>query len=260
MNQIAFLPEDYEAPKSSNFYMKLQEGENKIRILSKPILGWEDWIENKPIRYRMENKPKKSFDPQKPLRHFWSIIVWNYSEEQIQILHLTQATIRNSIEALCHDEVWGAPFFYDIKIIKKGEKTSTEYLVNPLPHKPLHPYVIECFNTRPCNLEAIFENGDPFSSEWAQEQYTPGILKQIDSENHNLVPKEEIEKLKAIFAACSLDYQKNLLHLLKYSKGIDKLDDLPPSLFEIVRKGIIKERDKYQHVSHEDFFPSVHHG
>lgn len=70
MNQIAFLPIGYEAPKSSNFYMKLQDGENKIRILTQPILGWEDWIENKPFRYRMENKPKKSFDPKKPLRHF----------------------------------------------------------------------------------------------------------------------------------------------------------------------------------------------
>ena len=245
MNQ-AFLPEGYEAPKSSNFYMKLQDGENKIRILTKPILGWEDWIENKPVRYRLEDKPKNSFDPKKPLRHFWSFVVWNYNEEQIQILHLTQVTIRNNIEALCNDSDWGIPFFYDIKIIKKGEGTNREYLVNPLPHKSLDPSIIECFNERPCYLEAIFDNADPFSSEWDSHQYTPGIFK-VDSENRNLVPKEEIERLKRILSSCSSNYQNQLLTTLKTSKGIDKLEDLPPWLFEKVKAAIIRERVTYPH-------------
>lgn len=82
------------------------------------------------------------------------------NEEQIQILHLSQVTIRNNIEALCHDTDWGAPFFYDIKIIKKGEGTGTEYVFNPLPHKPLASYIIEFFNKRPCYLEAIFDTAD----------------------------------------------------------------------------------------------------
>jgi len=248
MNQVAFLPEGYQAPKSSNFYMKLQDGENKIRILTQPILGWEDWLENKPIRYRMGDKPKKSFDPKKPVRHFWSFVVWNYNEEQIQILHLTQATIRNNIEALCHDSDWGAPFFYDIKIIKKGEGTSTEYLVNPLPHKSLHPYIIECFNERPCNLNAIFENADPFSSEWEQNQHTPGIFNQVDTERLALVPQEEISKLEDILRDCRPEYHQNLLHLLA-SRGIHKLEDLTPSLFETVKNAAIKQRNTYQYMS-----------
>lgn len=260
MQQFAFLPEGYEAPKSSNFYMKLQDGENKIRILTQPILGWEDWIENKPARYRMENKPKKSFDPKKPLRHFWSFVVWNYNDEQIQILHLTQATIRHNIEALCHDTDWGAPFFYDIKIIKKGEGTSTEYVVNPLPHKPLPSYIIECFNERPCCLEAIFDNADPFSSEWKPDQYTKGIFNQIADQQHSLISEEEIKNLKNILSACSLDYQNKLMAMLKASKGVDKLEDLPPSLFERIRDAVTKERDIYQHLFQENLFPAVYHG
>jgi hypothetical protein len=254
MISVAFLPEGYQAPKSSNFYMKLQDGENKIRILTQPIFGWEDWIENKPVRYRMEDKPKKSFDPKKPLRHFWSFVVWNYNEEQIQILHLTQATIRNNIEALCHDADWGAPFFYDIKIIKKGEGTNTEYLVNPLPHKPLHPSIVECFNERPCNLHAIFENADPFSPEW-EGQYTSGIFNHIDTEKQALVPKDEINKLKAILHDCKPEYYQNILNILA-SKGIDKLEDLSPSLFESLKEATIKERDMFQHLS-QDLFQKV---
>jgi hypothetical protein len=255
MLSAAFLPEGYQAPKSSNFYMKLQEGENKIRILTKPIMGWEDWIEKKPIRYRMEDKPKKSHDPKMPIKHFWSFVVWNHTEEQIQILHLTQVTIRNNIEALCNAPEWGAPFFYDIKIIKKGDKTSTEYLVNPLPHKPIDPYIVECFNERPCDLEAIFENADPFSP--TSNRYTQGIFNHIETENLSFVPKEEIEKLKNILSECPSDYQEKLLVRLKNAKGVDKLEDLTPSLFESVKQAAIKERDIYQHLERDGLFPEI---
>ena len=171
-----FLPEDYQAPKTSNYYLKLLEGENRVRILSQPVLGWEDWHDKKPVRYAFNDKPMKSFDPKKPAKHFWAFIVFNYNEEQIQIMHVTQATIRKSIEALCRDKDWGAPYFYDIKIMKTGEGVDTEYAVNPVPHKPIDPYLVQCFNDRRCNLEAIFANADPFSTEW--EQFTPLATKE----------------------------------------------------------------------------------
>jgi len=178
MNNALFLPSDYQAPKSSNFYMKIQDGENKIRILSQPILGWEDWIDKKPVRYRLSEKPQKPHDNKKPLKHFWSMIVWNYTEEEIQILHITQASIRSSIEALSHDSDWGLPYFYDIKIIRRGNMMETEYMVNPLPHKSLDPIIAERFYERPCNLDALFSNKDPFSHE--NEFFTPGMFNKIE--------------------------------------------------------------------------------
>jgi len=162
-----FLPENYETPKSNNYYLKLQDGENRIRILSQPIVGWEDWMNNKPIRFRMNEKPLRPFDPKKPIRHFWSFIVYNYAEEQIQVMHVTQAIIRKSLENLVKDADWGAPYFYDIKIIRSGEGMETEYTVNPVPHKPIDLSIVEMFKERPCNLEALFTNDDPFSHEWS---------------------------------------------------------------------------------------------
>jgi hypothetical protein len=48
------LPEGYTPPKSSGNYMKLIQGVNKFRILSKIIVGWETWVEEdgkrKPVR------------------------------------------------------------------------------------------------------------------------------------------------------------------------------------------------------------------
>lgn len=174
----SFLPKDYKAPSTGGGYMKLVDGENKFRILSKPLLGWEDWNDvngkKTPVRYDMDNKPKVPLDPSKPIKHFWSMIVWNYTDEAIQILHVTQASIRKSIETLCADEDWGDPYFYDMKIIKTGKAMDTEYVVNPLPHKPLAPAIKKLFEEKPCCLHYLLTGDDPFSC--AKEEATAGIF------------------------------------------------------------------------------------
>src|SRR5690606_20654859 len=92
---LEFLPEGYEAPQGTGNYMKLQSGENKFRILSKPIIGWLDWKDNKPYRFRIKERPEKPMGD-KPVRHFWAFIVWNYNAEAVQILEITQATIQKA--------------------------------------------------------------------------------------------------------------------------------------------------------------------
>jgi hypothetical protein len=184
---MQFLPKGYQAPKSSNNYMKFQAGENKFRILSTPVIGWEDWQDKRPIRFGFDSKPSKSIDPKKPVKHFWAMIVWNYSEEQIQILHLTQTSIREAIETLVNDENWGAPYCYDIKVFKTGEKIDTEYKVTPVPHKALDPYVIGQFTQKPCNLEAIFTTIDPFDK--SHKIITSG---QFGATNDDFVTQQEI--------------------------------------------------------------------
>ncbi len=243
-----FLPKDYQAPKSSGHYMKLQDGENKIRILSAPILGWEDWIEKKPIRYRFDKKPMKAIDPKKPVKHFWAMIVWNYSEEQIQVLQLSQATIRSNIEALCKDSDWGAPYFYDIKIIKKGEGTDTEYMVNPLPHKQLQPKIKEEFMQRRCYLEALFDNADPFDSNW--NEFTAGVFSEEDikkEEKPETITLDQARQLQETFAECDSDYIDQVyLKLSKAPFNITSIEDLPVHLFDRVYDGAVKNKQNYQ--------------
>jgi len=188
-----FLPENYQAPKPTSFYMKLQEGENRIRILSKPIVGWLDWKDKKPVRYRMEKKPAQPFNKDLPLKHFWAFIVFNYAAEEIQVLEITQATIRKTIESLCNDKDWGVPFNYDIKIVKTGEGKDTEYAVNPVPHKPVDPYIVKCFKDRPCALDALFHGADPFSKEWkvvtklaSEDDEMPSTQEEVSSVYENV--------------------------------------------------------------------------
>lgn len=156
-----FLPDDYEAPEGGGNFMKLQDGENKIRILSKPIVGWVDWKEKKSFRFPMKNKPEKPLD-KNPIKHFWAFVVWNYATESIQILEITQQTIQQAIANLSKDDEWGAPFQYDLKISKKGKDLDTKYGVTPSPKKPLTDEQQKAGLEKPCYLEAMFSGADPW--------------------------------------------------------------------------------------------------
>lgn len=159
-----FLPADYEQPKSSGNYMKFQQGENKLRILSKPIIGWIDWKDKKPFRFKMKDKPAAPLDPTKKIKHFWAFIVWDYQENQISILEITQSSIQTAIGSYSKDADWGSPFNYDIKIVRSGDGMETEYIISPVPHKPVSPEIIKAYADKPCNLEALFEGKDPFEN------------------------------------------------------------------------------------------------
>ena len=99
-----FFDKDYELPTSNNGYMSFEQGKNKFRILSKPIVGWEWWVKDedgndKPRRCGQRDKVPvgelvRDGDP----RHFWSMVVWNYQLEMVQILSIRQATIQKPIK------------------------------------------------------------------------------------------------------------------------------------------------------------------
>lgn len=161
-NMTDFLPQDYEAPQGSADYMKFQDGENKFRILSKPIIGWVDWKDKKPYRFTMKTKPEKPMGD-KPIKHFWAFIVWNYATQAVQILEVTQAGIQKAIQNLSKDEEWGAPFDYDIKVNRKGKDLDTEYSITPSPKKPLDETVKKAALDKPCYLEALYEGADPWA-------------------------------------------------------------------------------------------------
>jgi len=253
---MQFLPQDYEAPRSGGSYMKIQQGENKIRILTQPILGWEEWNkEKKPVRYRFDQKPDKALDSKNPPRHFWAFVVWNYQEEQIQILEVTQAGIRKGIECLTKDADWGAPFFYDIKIFKEGEEMKTKYTVNPLPHKPVASHIIDAFHEKPCKLDAMFDNDDPFA-EWTRT--TPGIFHQdkmevqeekaekVSSISKEVISEKQADELEGILRNCDPQYRKSLMQTLaKEPLNVTFLGHIPVAYFERIKTAALKKAEEF---------------
>jgi len=165
MSTDAFLPADYTVPKGDSSYLKFKTGENKFRILSKPIIGWEDWKDGKPIRFTMDKKPSAPIDPKQDIKHFWAMVVWDYVAKKISILQITQLGVQGSIKALASNEDWGDPFGYDITVTKTGStKADTKYTVVPSPPKPVHPKITELLAATPINLQALFTNDDPFKA------------------------------------------------------------------------------------------------
>lgn len=249
MHAFNFLPEDYQAPRTGGQYMKIQKGENKIRILSRPILGWEDWtLDKKPVRFEYDKKPIAPISADKPVKHFWAMIVWNYAEEKIQILQITQSGIRKGIESLCNDSDWGAPYLYDIKIIKTGgeDPKTIKYQVNPLPHKPIAPHIEQAFKDSPCYLEALFANEDPFSSHWGKK--TPGMFnaEQIAASAPKttkiIISDAQVKELEELFSKCDPEYVKSVKKTLAMAPlNVQDITQIPSEIFEKIKLAAIKK-------------------
>lgn len=160
------IPENYREPSNSDNYMKLKQGENRIRIMSSLIMGWEDWTldeKPKPVRFRYNEKPKAPISAARPIKLFWAFIVWNHSESKIQILQVNQASIRRQIHKITQDADWGNPMNYDLKISRSGEGMETVYAVVPVPHSPIPQKAKDAMKSLKIDLNELFIGGDPFN-------------------------------------------------------------------------------------------------
>ncbi len=173
-----FLPDNYEIPKGPSNYTKLETGDTKLRILSKPIIGWSYWDKDvKPVRIQGVTEPpiaksliNKDKYGNQPIKHFWAMVVYNYNVKQIQILEITQSSILSSLKDLATNPDWGSLFLYDITINKSGTGKETTYSVIPVPPKPVSEEVKAAFKAKPANLLAMFAGNDPFASAQAKAE------------------------------------------------------------------------------------------
>ncbi len=161
---MTFLAKGYKMPVSTN-YMKFAEGKNTFRVLSDAITGWEYWTtDNKPVRSEepfeeMPDDIKKDQNGKSKISHFWAFVVWNYEAKRVQILELTQKSVMNAIQALYDEPEWGDPKGYDIVINRSGAGLDTEYGILAKPHSKTP----EEAKVGKINLQALFENKDPFA-------------------------------------------------------------------------------------------------
>lgn len=235
---MSFLPDNYELPSQSGQYMELLEGDNRIRILTQPVMGWEDWQNRKPIRFKIDQKPLKPIDPQKPIRYFWAFVVYNYCDQRIQILNIKQATIQKAIKSLFTDKDWGDPYLYDIKINRSGKGKDTQYAINPVPHKPVEKFIIDLFNDSPCNLDALYVNEDPFAP---HETHTPLGIDAKRAENmakhEAVITQDQAYGLTELLKTCKPDYVKSLWKTLNEQK-FNSISELPAKLYDRVKIAI----------------------
>ena len=180
--QTDFLPTDYILPDASRQYFKPQPGDNPIRVLSSPILGYIVFTdENKPVRKRFEegdftNEELETVSAKKDNsghfeggKHFWSIIIWNNTEDRPQVWEVTQISILKKLNTLAKDPDWGDLRKFDLNINRTGSgKNDTDYDVISKPHKPIPKKVIETITgieeRGELDLEALWEAKPMFTS------------------------------------------------------------------------------------------------
>lgn len=168
-----FLPDGYVLPTKADQFMKLKLGENRIRIMTPALAGWELFIEDgltkKPIRRPEDEELDREFveknkaTEEDEVHHFWAMIVWNYELERFQCLSLTQTTIKKAIIAFLTDPDYGDSRGFDIKITREGEgKTSTKYTTMPSPPKTVKGEISDAFSQLEFDLRALFKGEYPF--------------------------------------------------------------------------------------------------
>ena len=219
---MSFLPANYEPPQSSGdngLFMKLQDGDNKVRILQPPLIGYMYWgIDEKPYRIRKYiNRPynmrlQGKFGPER-VKHFWALMVWDYDAQAVRILEIQQAVIQDQIIKLNSDSDWGDPTSYNLKIVKTGQRTETKYSVFPTPKTSVPPEAIASLNEKPINLNALYFSGKPNDPDWkteARNKVYEWIGQLYDEATKRGVTATEMDFNSASLSEC-LTYYENLL-------------------------------------------------
>lgn len=173
------LPTTFKKPeKTKDDYTQLQDGENRLRVLTDFISGQKYWVgegeTRKPVRVHDGDQiPVKDLGTDKwgnpeRVRAFIAAVVWNYTTKRIEVFETDKISILSDIFDLETDVDWGDVSKYDIKIRKSGEGKETRYKVDPAPAKPLDITIKEAFKAKVIDLNKLFEGGEPMDTgdEW----------------------------------------------------------------------------------------------
>jgi hypothetical protein len=177
-----FLPLGYTLPDKARQFMKFREGDNNIRVLSQPLLGWVIFSEeNKPIRKKFSdgnfthteleefNAKKNKQGDFESARHFWILLVWEVDDDAPRILEITQVKVLKFLNTLIQSPKWGDLRQYEITINRTGTtKENTEYAVMPSPKEAFTPtikkFLKEAKEDQLVDLEAIWKGNYPFEN------------------------------------------------------------------------------------------------
>tara|TARA_R110000744_G_scaffold55149_2_gene116657 strand:+ start:4627 stop:5163 length:537 start_codon:yes stop_codon:yes gene_type:complete len=161
---------DIPTSESSGLFMKkLEQGQNRMRILNTPIQGYVWWPEDegKPKRVKEANQIPTGV---KDAKYFWFLTIAMGSE--IKFLEIKQKTILSQIKALSDNKEWGEVQDYDITITRSGQDLETQYTVVPNPKKAIDDEAAKKWAGMKARYSAdsLFINGSPLepSEEKAQ--------------------------------------------------------------------------------------------
>ncbi len=204
---MSYYSEDYEVPAAGGAYMKFEQGENRIRVLSKPIVGAEYWVDADGVPRPRNSKPATGDSPVRVkagekvpngavARFFNAMVVYNYKAKEVQILEITQKGILSNLLKLDRNPKWGDLRTYDIVIEREGEGLDTSYAVLPEPKTDIDAGIVQLYKDLGIKLDEMFKpGGDPFNPPEREEEVDPDEVDKALTKRTRKSDAKDIDEL-----------------------------------------------------------------
>jgi len=173
-----------QSNSAASDYVKFQDGDKKsLRILSKPIMGYELFVDGKPVRWESDaERPEHAISDERP-KKFVAFIVYEYSGQsdsgRIKVWSLTQRTIIDQMAMLFREEHWTA---FELVVTRVGKGLDTKYNVTGIKspiEETLLAFAAEAYKY--IKLDNLFTGDSPFLEE------LPALeAKQVKEESKDL--------------------------------------------------------------------------
>jgi len=120
-----------KSDSAASDYVKFQDGDKKsLRIISKPITGYELFVDGKPVRWEPDAvRPEHAISDERP-KKFVAFVVYQYGEDgadgAIKVWSFSQRTIIDQMAMLFKEEHWTA---FELVVVRAGKGLDTKYNV-----------------------------------------------------------------------------------------------------------------------------------
>jgi len=183
---MSSYPKNYEYKDTVSDYVKLKPGKTRVRVLTDVIVGYEAWesVDGKRHPIRFKTFEEAVADPRaEQIKEFHAFIVWDYEEQMVRLLNVTQKGIQKTIYSQTLDEDWEDLTSYDVVITRVGTTMDdTEYsVVFKLP-KPMAKEIKDAFALVSIQPDEYFNDGHPIVRKEAPQHDSVGDVEDISQE------------------------------------------------------------------------------
>jgi hypothetical protein len=157
-----------QSNSAASDYVKFQDGDKKsLRLLSKPIAGFELFVDGKPVRWEQDApRPDHAISDERP-KKFVAFVVYEYSGQSdsgsIKVWSFTQRTIIDQMAMLFREEHWTA---FELVVTRVGKGLDTKYNVTGIKspiEETLLAFAAEAYKY--IKLNNLFTGESPFLEE-----------------------------------------------------------------------------------------------
>lgn len=154
-----------QSDSAASDYVRFKDGDKRsIRLLSKPVTGYELFVDGKPVRWEPDvPRPDYAISDERP-KKFLAFVVYEYGEDgtdgAIKVWSFTQRTIFDQMGMLFRKEHWSA---YELVVVRVGKGLDTKYNVTGIkspPEENLLAFAAE--SAKYIDLNKLFTNDSPF--------------------------------------------------------------------------------------------------